>query len=318
MAGRAHVVLRGYVFMTEAAQIGLFSGEPEPLPRPVLRKGQQTPADGARLDIDPARVRIWEGNGRDYTSLTETDCTDLIDSIRVEGKQLTAAIVRPLRDDAHHDFELIVGARRQWAISWLRAHDRPDVLLAVEVRHVDDHAAFRMADIENRVRQDLSALERAKRYHHALHTYYDGQLRMMANVLGLSPGWLSKHISVAALPETVLAAFPYRREVPINSAYKVAAAYAAEPGAVIARASEIVEQRQANADDGASPAAIARRLTTGPRPRPSTAAAKQYGPSVRVERVDPNGEIVVRIRPSGGDVRASLEALLADYQLAAA
>jgi ParB family transcriptional regulator, chromosome partitioning protein len=318
MEGRAHLALRGDAFMTEAAQIGLFSGEPEPLPRPVLRKGQQSPVDGARLDIDPARVRIWEGNGRDYASLTETGCTDLIDSIRAEGRQLTAAIVRPLRDDADHDFELIVGARRHWSVSWLRAHDRPDVLLAAEVRHVDDHAAFRMADIENRVRQDLSALERAKRYRHALHTYYDGQLRLMANVLGLSPGWLSKHISVAALPETVLAAFPDRREVQINSAYEVARAYATQPGAVIARASEIVEQRQANAGDGETPAAIARRLTTASRPRPSAATAKQYSPSVRVERIEANGEIVVRIRPSGGDVRAGLEALLADYQLAAA
>lgn len=73
MEDRAHLVLRGYVSMTEAAQIGLFSGEPEPSPRTVSRKGQQAQANGARLEIDPARVRIWEGNGRDYTSLTETD-----------------------------------------------------------------------------------------------------------------------------------------------------------------------------------------------------------------------------------------------------
>jgi ParB family transcriptional regulator, chromosome partitioning protein len=304
--------------MIEAAQIGLFSGEAEPRPRHVQRKGQQAPVDGARLEIDPARVRIWEGNGRDYASLTESDCIDLIDSIRAEGRQLTAAIVRPVRDNTDHDFELIVGARRHWSVSWLRAQNRPDILLAVEVRHVDDHEAFRMADIENRVRRDLSALERARRYRHALHTYYDGQLRLMANILGLSPGWLSKHISVSALPETVLAAFPDLREVQINSAYKVATAYAAEPDTVIARAAEIVEQRLVEVDDGATPASIARRLTTTPRLRPPAADAKQYSPSVRIERIDHNGDILVRIRPSGGGIRAGLEALLADCDLAAA
>ena len=38
-----------------------------------------------QLLLDPARVRIWPGNARAYTHLSEENCRELIDSIVAEG-----------------------------------------------------------------------------------------------------------------------------------------------------------------------------------------------------------------------------------------
>lgn len=38
-----------------------------------------------QLLLDPARVKIWSGNARNYDLLTEAHCRELIDSIIAEG-----------------------------------------------------------------------------------------------------------------------------------------------------------------------------------------------------------------------------------------
>src|SRR3546814_8245765 len=70
-----------------------------------------------------------------------------------------------------YDFEVICGARRHWSISWLRSHNYPDFRFLVDIRELSDEEAFRIADIENRAREDLSDLERARDYLRALDAY---------------------------------------------------------------------------------------------------------------------------------------------------
>src|SRR3546814_19225205 len=74
------------------------------------------------------------------------------------------AIVRRVRGEPDYDFEVICGARRHWSISWLRSHNYPDFRFLVDIRELSDEEAFRIADIENRAREDLSDLERARDY----------------------------------------------------------------------------------------------------------------------------------------------------------
>ena len=64
--------------------------------------------------VDPARCRMWHGHNRDYAALSEERCRDLIDSLKAQGKQEMPALVRRVRDDPDHDFEVISGARRHW------------------------------------------------------------------------------------------------------------------------------------------------------------------------------------------------------------
>lgn len=174
--------------------------------------------------LDPKRVRIWPGNARSYAHLTEANVRDLIESIVAEGGQKVPAVVRRVSGDPDHEFEVIAGTRRHFAISWLRANSWPDMMFVAQVADLDDEAAFRLADIENRARKDVSDLERAKNYAAALHAHYGGHLTRMAERLKLSKGWLSKMIKVAGLPDAVIAAFPSPAEVQLKPAYALAQA----------------------------------------------------------------------------------------------
>ena len=160
-----------------------------------------------QMQLDPARVRPWAGNARSYEHLTEENCRELIDSLISEGGQKVPAVVRRIQDDPDHDYEVIAGTRRHWSISWLRAHSYPDMRFLAQVVDLDDEAAFRLADIENRARKDVSDLERARNYAAALKTHYGNHMTRMAERLKLSKGWLSKMLKVASLPDDIIEAF---------------------------------------------------------------------------------------------------------------
>ncbi|MGC4030121.1 MAG: ParB/RepB/Spo0J family partition protein [Tepidisphaeraceae bacterium] len=135
-------------------------------------------------------MRIWEGNARHQASLSEETVRDLIDAILSEGSQKVPAIVRRVQNDPKFDYEVIAGSRRHWAISWLRANNYPDMMFLAQVYNLDDEAAFRISDIENRARKDVSDFERAKNYLEALALHYGGKQVRMAERLKLSQGWL--------------------------------------------------------------------------------------------------------------------------------
>src|SRR3546814_19537017 len=65
-------------------------------------------------------------------------------------------------------------------LSWLRSHNYPDFRFLIDVRDMTDEEAFRIADIENRARDDLTDLERARDYLRALDAYYTGRPKVMA------------------------------------------------------------------------------------------------------------------------------------------
>ena len=174
--------------------------------------------------VDPARVRIWSGNARGYSQLSVENCADLITSIAHEGMQKVAAIVRPVFDDAHYEYEVVAGARRHFAVSYLRAHGMPDLLYLVQVEILDDEAAFMLSDLENRVREGLSDVERARNYAVALDLYYDGHVGRMAQRLSLPRETLVRMIRVADLPDAVLAAFADRSGLTLEPAFALAEA----------------------------------------------------------------------------------------------
>jgi ParB family chromosome partitioning protein len=218
-----------------------------------------------QLLLDPARVRIWPGNARSYQHLTEESCRELIDSIIAEGGQKVPAVVRRVNGDPAHDFEVIAGTRRHWSISWLRAHSYPEMQFVAQVANLDDEAAFRLADLENRARKDVSDLERARNYAEALKAHYGNHLTRMAERLKVSKGWLSKMVKVAQIPDAVITAFASPADVQLKPAYALAQALDDKVAAkaIQSAARELAREQAARRDRGATPypaADVLRRL----------------------------------------------------------
>ena len=166
--------------------------------------------------VDPATCIMWEGHNRAYELLTEGNTRDLIDGMLSQGRQEFPAIVRRLRpahDTTGPEFEVICGARRHFAVSWLRANNYPQFRYLIEERDLTDEEAFRLADIENRDREDISDYERARDYARAVEAYYGGQQKRMAERLQVSAGWLSRYLQLAKLDPRIVAAFPSLRDV---------------------------------------------------------------------------------------------------------
>lgn len=260
--------------------------------------GSDTRVQTQRL-IDPSRCRIWQGNARIYEQLTLEQCQDLIDNLIAEGGQKIPAIVRPVRGNANVDYEVICGARRHWSISWLRAHNYPEMKFLVAVQDMDDEAAFRLQDLENRERQDISDYERARSYALALQHYYDGQQNAMAKRLNVSESWLSRYLTMARLPEEILAAFGDKRAVNITAAAEIAPLLKTEKArtAVLAAASELAAEQEALASAGKAylPAATVRT-----RLKKSLAAPKAAKAEAETATL-PNGRPVLRFtRPGRG------------------
>ena len=251
-----------------------------------------------QLLLDPARVRIWEGNARLQAQLSEETCRDLIDSIIAEGGQKVPTVVRHVTGDPAHDYELIAGTRRHFAISWLRAHSYPDLRLLAQVAELDDEAAFRLADIENRARKDISDIERARNYAQAVQRHYGGRAIRMAERLKVSKGWLSKMLKAATIPDSVLSAFADLRELSLNPAYKLALALD-EPGRAIAigvEAAAIAEQNRLAIATGRPPlpgsAALRRLLAAAIPPAPVVG----YGHRVQLEVPGPHGRTALAVK----------------------
>ncbi len=226
--------------------------------------------------VDPASCRMWDRHNRDYALLSEDNCRDLIDGIRSQGRQEFPAVVRP-SSDPDYDYEVICGARRHFAVSWLRANNYGQFKYLIELRDLNDEEAFRLADIENRDREDISDYERAIDYADAVERYYSGKQKAMAQRLEVSQPWLSRYLQLAKLPEVIVAAFPSVRDLRERNAREMkpllAATETSKP--LLQEAAALMrEQEQARAGRGSfvDAATVMRRLSRAARPTPETPA----------------------------------------------
>ena len=274
-----------------------------------------------KLLLDPARVRIWPGNARTYAHLSEENCRELIDSIVAEGGQKVPAVVRRVDGDPDHDFEVIAGTRRHWSISWLRSHSYPDMQFVAQVAQLDDEAAFRLADLENRARADVSDLERARNYLDALKAHYGNHQTRMAERLKLSKGWLSKMLKVATIPDAVIAAFPSPGDVQLKPAYTLAQALDDKDmaKAITAMARQVAKEQAARREAGAPPSPatdVLRRLLDAPkalsgdeRPEPYRYATKYGRTALTVQSANRQGVTIRLHAGSGADTDELMTAL---------
>lgn len=255
--------------------------------------------------VEPARCRIWAAHNRDYAALNEENCADLIESMRAQGRQEVPAIVRRVRGgDA--EFEVICGARRHWTVSWLRTHGMPDLRFMIEPRELTDEEAFRISDLENRSRRDLTDFERAVDYARAIDTYYDGSQQRMAERLQVTKSWLSRYLELARLPDFITQAFGSTAVIGISHAATLApllrAPFTREQMQEIA-AAIAAEQAQLRAA-GSPPlaASVVMRRLLAKKKQPSAAVKKaaitdeRNRPLVLGERMS-SGMLTLKITP---------------------
>lgn len=249
--------------------------------------------------VDPARCRLWSRHNRAYALLTPDSCSDLLDSLRAQGEQEFPAVVRRVKDDPAYDWEVVCGARRHWSVSYLRNVEHRDIKFLIDERELSDEQAFRISDLENRARQDISDYERALDYRDAVQTYYGGVANRMAERLEVSKPWLSRFLDLAKLPEAVVQAFGDVRQLRENHAreLKPMLADAATRPKVLAAAAALTERQAARrlAGEGVldAPKVVA-SLKAAARPEPQSAPAApatvRNGEGAALFTVKPKGE----------------------------
>lgn len=281
------------------------------------------------LWVPAARCRPWAHHNRDQLLLSEASCQDLIDSFKAEGRQRLPAIVRRIKGDADFDYEIIAGVRRHWTVAWLNAHNYPGFEFLVTVQSLTDEEAFRLADVENRARQDLSDLERARDYRKALDLFYGGKQSEMALRLNVAAAWLSRLLELARLPEIVIACFADPRDLKVEHAKQIAPLLKNPASArlILAAAADLAPAQRAAVSDGGQPvraADVVRHLaqatakpsrTKGPDRPTVTLQSTAHRPMLRSERRGRD----LRVEVFGGsgatrdELHAALEAALDEY-----
>jgi ParB family chromosome partitioning protein len=260
--------------------------------------------------VDPALCRMWERHNRAYDLLSADNCRDLIDGIRAQGRQEFPAIVRRT-GDAAQPYEVICGARRHFAVSWLRANGHPRTGYLIEVRDLTDEEAFRLSDIENRDREDISDYERAMDYQGALDAFYGGSQKDMAARLEVSPAWLSRYLQLGRMPREVVEAFASIRDLREAHArvLRPHLGRPAEAAAILAEARAIAAERAAGAGGLDGPAVIKRLRAAVAKPRAKADTGRLYAPLP--------GQSGIRVRERRGTVAVEFDATISRKHLEA-
>lgn len=260
--------------------------------------------------VDPDRCRIWARHNRRYDLLSPESCGDLIEGFRQQGGQEFPAVVRRVTDGSGHEYEVISGARRHWTARFLKY----DFL--IEERELTDLEAFRLSDIENRHRVDLSDFERAVDYLQALNLYYEGSQKQMAMNLERSEGWLSRYLDLARLEPAVVAAVRDVREITVNQARVIKPLLTGKTrNSVIEKAQELAAwPEKPGAADLVRILAAAAAEPKGVRATATleTVSAKETGRVCAVARRYGRGGLVIQVDGKSGADKAEVVAALTE------
>jgi ParB family chromosome partitioning protein len=168
------------------------------------------------ISIRPSDCSVWDGNPRDVPGLSAESCRSLIESIAQEDGNRIPVLVRRNPPGADCPYQLLVGSRRRFSVDWLNHNGRPEIRLTALIVDLTDEEAFRLADIENREREDITELDRARSYQNAVDRFYGGVQSRMAEALNLSNSQLSRLLALAQMPDEVVNAFATRDELRVR------------------------------------------------------------------------------------------------------
>lgn len=272
-----------------------------------LNKGQRVRK--VQYMVSPAKCRLWEKHNRQYDLLNETRCADLIEGFKSAGKQEFPAIVRQVEGEgSDYEYEVICGARRHWTATYLGWD------LLVEVRELTDEEAFRLADIENRDREDISDYERAVDYKNALNEYYTSQ-KQMAERLEVSIDWLSRFLALADLPDEIVKAYRDITEIKVRHYRDLAPAL--KRSSTKKKLLEAALELHGKNLDGKQVIAALKTAAEKPRPKKSVLASYETSSGAKMMSVSRKGKggLSIAIEPGASkqEIRKALEKVLEEH-----
>lgn len=193
--------------------------------------------------LDPSSIRPSKWANRHEASFLTAEFQELKAEIAAAGGNVQPIKVRPAAvlngstPSAGPSFELIFGHRRHRACAELGI----PVLAAIE--EASDVSLFEQMERENRGRKNLSAWEQGTMYRKALDDGLYSSLRRLAEGLGVDVSLVSKSVSLARLPEAVVAAFPSPLDIQFRWAAPLTEAMQKDPDGTLSRARAIAQTR---------------------------------------------------------------------------
>ena len=244
--------------------------------------------------LDPSLVRASKWVNRHEASFLTADFDELKAEIAAASGNVQPIKVRPLpvlngsTPVAGPAFELIYGHRRHRACAELGI----PVLAVVE--EASDLSLFEQMERENRGRQNLSAWEQGVMYRKALDEGLYSSLRRLSESLGVDVSLVSKSVSLARLPDAVVAAFRSPLDIQFRWAAPLTEVMQKDPDGTLSRARAIAEAR-----GDLSATAILSKLLGLPEPASGRAASQELtiskaGKVAAKLTVDAKGRALVR------------------------
>ena len=191
--------------------------------------------------LDPSMIRPSKWANRHEASFLTAEFQELKAEIAAAGGNVQPIKVRPAAvlngstPSAGPSFELIFGHRRHRACAELGI----PVLAAIE--EASDVSLFEQMERENRGRKNLSAWEQGTMYRKALDDGLYSSLRRLAEGLGVDVSLVSKSVSLARLPDAVVAAFPSPLDIQFRWAAPLTEAMQKDPDGTLSRARAVAQ-----------------------------------------------------------------------------
>lgn len=266
--------------------------------------------------LDPKTVRASRWANRHEASFATAEFAELKAEIAAAGGNVQPIKVRPVADGnagavlgESEGYELVYGHRRNRACLEL------GIPVNALVEEATDRELFEAMERENRGRASLSAWEQGMMYRRALDEGLYPSMRRLAEAVGVDISLISKSVTLARLPEPVVAAFASPLQIQFRWAQPLAEALQKDPDGMLERAKRAKGR-------GLQPAQVFGLLVEGKEllngSTPSAGVELQVGGRrVAVISEDKRGRVIVRFEsgalPQGkrDELTVLLESLLA-------
>lgn len=192
--------------------------------------------DAPLQKLDPSTIKPSKWANRHEASFLTSEFQELKADIAASEGNVQPIKVRPMpmlngsTPETKPTYELIFGHRRHRACLDLGI----PVLATVEA--TSDLSLFEQMERENRGRKNLSAWEQGTMYRKALDDGLYSSLRRLAEGLNVDVSLVSKSVSLARLPEALIAAFQSPLDIQFRWAAPLAEAMQKDPGGTLDRA----------------------------------------------------------------------------------
>jgi ParB family transcriptional regulator, chromosome partitioning protein len=177
-------------------------------------------------------TRVWGGNERDQTFLTEDALDDLIPSFLVNGQQ-NPAFGRKVGDY----IEVADGSRRRMTAILTSSEYR------ILVGDLDDEQMDSLCKLGNDYRP-TSAYERGKRYSFRLDNEFKGNISALAEAENISRKIITRCITTSKLPREVIALFSHPGELSARAGENLYRLYTDNEPLLHTKTLELTEKRK--------------------------------------------------------------------------